>query len=136
MTAITAAASAAAARTADKSPSLATSRQRSRKRPSVTWVRPPVPHHRPRPMEVPARHWPAYSRSCRPPAAVIRSSPERRGPLDLEIWAAGCGLIDYLYAPVDFASPQFRRYASRADGDGGLRAGRLVFAEELERFAG
>jgi sugar/nucleoside kinase (ribokinase family) len=54
----------------------------------------------------------------------------------LSIQAAGCGLVDYLHTPVDFASAPFRRFTSRRDGDGGLRPGRLVFAEELERFAG
>ncbi len=56
--------------------------------------------------------------------------------MNLEIWAVGCSLIDYLYAPVDFGSAPFLRYASRRDGDGGLKPGRLVFAAELERFAG
>jgi sugar/nucleoside kinase (ribokinase family) len=54
----------------------------------------------------------------------------------LSIQAAGCGLVDYLHTPVDFGSEPFGRFASRRDGDGGLRPGRLVFADELERFAG
>jgi len=56
--------------------------------------------------------------------------------LGLDIWGAGCSLIDYLYPSVDFRSAPFLRYGSRADGDGGLSPGKLVFAEELERFAG
>ena len=55
--------------------------------------------------------------------------------MGLSIWGAGCSLIDYLYTPCDFASEPFVRYASQTDGDGGLKPGRLVFAEELERFA-
>ncbi len=56
--------------------------------------------------------------------------------MNLRIWAAGCSLIDYLYTPVDFAAAPFARYGSRRDGDGGVKPGRLVFAEDLERFAG
>jgi len=48
----------------------------------------------------------------------------------------GCALADYLYTGVKFDSPQFVKYLSREPGDGGLMPGRLVFTEELERFAG
>lgn len=56
--------------------------------------------------------------------------------MSIRVWSAGCSLIDYLYTPVDFGSAPFARYGSRRDGDGGVSPGRLVFAEELERFAG
>jgi len=48
----------------------------------------------------------------------------------------GCSLIDYVYSGIDFNSPEFRKYLSRRTGDGGLHPGRLVFAEDLEKFAG
>ncbi|AEJ18298.1 carbohydrate kinase family protein [Gracilinema caldarium] len=50
------------------------------------------------------------------------------------IHGTGCCLIDYLYAKVDFSSPAFIAARSREAGDGGLSPGRLVFAEEFERF--
>ncbi|WP_455383594.1 carbohydrate kinase family protein [Salinispira pacifica] len=52
------------------------------------------------------------------------------------ICGIGCSLIDYLYTDVSFSSEQFSRYLARSEGDGGLSPGKLVFAEELERFAG
>ena len=48
----------------------------------------------------------------------------------------GSSLIDYVYSGIDFHSPEFRKYLSRRTGDGGLHPGRLVFAEDLEKFAG
>ena len=48
----------------------------------------------------------------------------------------GSALVDYLYGSVDFGSKAFARYRSRNAGDGGLRPGGLVFAEDLESFAG
>jgi sugar/nucleoside kinase (ribokinase family) len=48
----------------------------------------------------------------------------------------GCALADYLYTGVKFDSPQFVKYLSRQPGDGGLMPGKLVFTEELEKFAG
>ncbi|MFP4622227.1 MAG: carbohydrate kinase family protein [Bacteroidales bacterium] len=48
----------------------------------------------------------------------------------------GSSLIDYVYSGIDFNSPEFREYLSRRTGDGGLLPGRLVFAEDLEKFAG
>ncbi len=48
----------------------------------------------------------------------------------------GSSLIDYVYSGIDFNSPEFREYLSRRTGDGGLHPGRLVFAEDLEKFAG
>lgn len=52
------------------------------------------------------------------------------------IHGTGCCLIDYLYARVDFSSPAFAAARSRREGDGGLTPGKLVFAEEFERFMG
>jgi len=43
--------------------------------------------------------------------------------------------MDNLYNHIDFTSAVFRKYLSRKPGDGGLSPGRLVFAEEFERFA-
>jgi sugar/nucleoside kinase (ribokinase family) len=54
----------------------------------------------------------------------------------LHIAGAGCAVLDYLYTKLDFESPVFRNYLSRRAGDGGLSIGRLVFDDELERFAG
>jgi len=54
----------------------------------------------------------------------------------LTISGTGCALVDYLYADVRFNSEGFLRYMSRHAGDGGLEPGRLVFVEDLERFAG
>jgi sugar/nucleoside kinase (ribokinase family) len=44
-------------------------------------------------------------------------------------------LVDYLYKPVNFHSEAMSPYLSAKAGDGGLSPGRLVFTEELERFA-
>ena len=52
----------------------------------------------------------------------------------MTLHGAGCCLIDYLYASVDFSSPAFSASRSRREGDGGLTPGRLVFAEDFERF--
>ncbi len=52
------------------------------------------------------------------------------------ISVTGSALVDYLYGSVDFSSEAFTRYRSHRDGDGGLRVGGLVFAEDLEAFAG
>lgn len=52
------------------------------------------------------------------------------------IGVTGCALIDYLYSSVDFSSPAFLTYQTRSAGDGGLRPGGLVFASDLEDFAG
>lgn len=52
------------------------------------------------------------------------------------IGVTGCALIDYLYTGVDFSSDAFRAYQTRAPGDGGLKPGALVFASDLEQFAG
>jgi sugar/nucleoside kinase (ribokinase family) len=50
------------------------------------------------------------------------------------IHGTGCCLIDYLYAHVDFSSPAFVAARSLREGDGGLTPGRLVFAEDFQRF--
>jgi sugar/nucleoside kinase (ribokinase family) len=52
------------------------------------------------------------------------------------ISGTGCALADFLYTNVSFHSPSFEKYRSRKPGDGGLSPGKLVFTEELERFAG
>lgn len=54
----------------------------------------------------------------------------------LTVSTTGCSLADYLYMNLDFTGPFFMKYSSKKDGDGGLTPGRLVFAEDLERFAG
>lgn len=54
----------------------------------------------------------------------------------LSISGTGCALMDYLYADVRLDSEAFVRYRSRQSGDGGLEPGKLVFVEDLERFAG
>ena len=52
------------------------------------------------------------------------------------IAGAGCSLMDYLFTGIDFSGPAFKRFRSRAPGDGGLVPGHLVFIEGLERFTG
>lgn len=52
------------------------------------------------------------------------------------ISGAGCALADFLYSEISFDSPNFLKYKSKESGDGGLSIGRLVFTEELEKFAG
>ncbi len=52
-----------------------------------------------------------------------------------KITGTGCSLVDYLYKPVSFSGKAFKRYLSKASGDGGLSPGRLVFTEELENFS-
>ncbi len=48
----------------------------------------------------------------------------------------GCALADFLYTKVRFNSNVFQQYTSKKVGDGGLSPGKLVFVEELERYAG
>ncbi|MFP3040513.1 carbohydrate kinase family protein [Treponema primitia] len=52
------------------------------------------------------------------------------------IHGTGCCVIDFLYPSIDFTAPSFQQALSRKDGDGGLSPGRLVFAEDFERFMG
>jgi len=54
----------------------------------------------------------------------------------MTLHGTGCCLIDYLYARADFSAPAFAAARSRREGDGGLTPGRLVFAEDFERFVG
>lgn len=54
----------------------------------------------------------------------------------MTLHGTGCCLIDNLYASVDFSGPAFRKALSRRAGDGGLTPGKLVFAEDFERFRG
>lgn len=53
----------------------------------------------------------------------------------IKINATGCALMDYIYPDLSFNSPEFRKYLSIRDGDGGLAPGKLVFAEEIEKFS-
>jgi sugar/nucleoside kinase (ribokinase family) len=48
----------------------------------------------------------------------------------------GCGLLDFIYADIDFSTDAFASYRSRKSGDGGLEPGKLVFADDFEAFAG
>ena len=54
----------------------------------------------------------------------------------ITIAGTGCCLLDYLYTGIDFNGPEFSRYLSRKEGDGGLSPGRLVLTDDLEKFAG
>ena len=54
----------------------------------------------------------------------------------IRISGTGCALADFVYNGIDFNSPEFRKYLSLKEGDGGLSPGKLVFTEELEKFAG
>lgn len=47
----------------------------------------------------------------------------------------GCCLLDYLHNNISFASEAFADYVSVKDGDGGLIPGKLVFANEFEKFS-
>jgi len=55
---------------------------------------------------------------------------------EITISGTGCALADFLYSAIDFEGPAFSRYRSSSPGDGGLVPGALVFAEQVERFAG
>jgi sugar/nucleoside kinase (ribokinase family) len=52
------------------------------------------------------------------------------------IHGTGCGLMDFLYPSEDFSGAPFKAALSRREGDGGLTPGKLVFAEDFERFMG
>ncbi len=56
--------------------------------------------------------------------------------MGLRISGAGCSLIDYLYTNIDFTDTSLQKYFSRLPGDGGITPGKLVFADEFERFCG
>ncbi len=53
----------------------------------------------------------------------------------IRIAGVGCALADFLYTNVNFNSSIFLKYQSKQAGDGGLSPGKLVFTEELEKFA-
>ena len=53
----------------------------------------------------------------------------------IKIAGTGCALADFLYNDIDFTSPEFKKYHTKKEGDGGLSPGKLVFTEELEKFA-
>ena len=52
------------------------------------------------------------------------------------ISGTGCALADFLYNDISFDSPHFKKYQSEKPADGGLCPGKLVFTEELEKYAG
>jgi len=52
------------------------------------------------------------------------------------ISGTGCALADFLYTDIRFESPEFLKFRSGSAGDGGLSPGKLVFTEDLEKFAG
>jgi sugar/nucleoside kinase (ribokinase family) len=52
------------------------------------------------------------------------------------ISAAGCCLIDYVYRNVPYDRLAFKKFQSKAAGDGGIIPGGLVFAEDLAAFSG
>ena len=54
----------------------------------------------------------------------------------INISGTGCALADFLYNGISFTNQDFKKYLSIKPGDGGLSPGKLVFTEELERFAG
>jgi sugar/nucleoside kinase (ribokinase family) len=54
----------------------------------------------------------------------------------ITIHGTGCCLVDFLYPQTDFSAPAFTAKLSKKDGDGGLAIGKLVFAEDFERFTG
>jgi sugar/nucleoside kinase (ribokinase family) len=53
----------------------------------------------------------------------------------IKVSGTGCALVDYVYVNADFNSLAFRKYTSQLVGDGGLSPGKLVFVDELEKFA-
>jgi sugar/nucleoside kinase (ribokinase family) len=54
----------------------------------------------------------------------------------IRISGTGCALADFVYNGIDFSGTEFQKYISCKNGDGGLSPGKLVFTEELEKFAG
>ena len=51
------------------------------------------------------------------------------------VHGAGCGLADFIHGDIDFHSPRILPYHSRIPGDGGLEMGKVIFHEDLLRFA-
>ena len=54
----------------------------------------------------------------------------------LKISGLGCTLLDFVYNGINFHGAGFQKYLSRNAGDGGLSPGKLVFLEDLEKYAG
>jgi sugar/nucleoside kinase (ribokinase family) len=54
----------------------------------------------------------------------------------ITITGAGCAIADLIFNKVSFSCPEFEKYCSLTEGDGGLHPGKLVFTEELEKFSG
>ncbi len=54
----------------------------------------------------------------------------------LKINICGCALVDNLYTNISFCSEEMKPFLSVKDGDCGIAPGKLVFAEDLEKFAG
>lgn len=54
----------------------------------------------------------------------------------IRISGTGCALADFVYNHIDFSGSGFQQYTKKKEGDGGLATGKLVFTEELEKFAG
>lgn len=72
-----------------------------------------------------------------PPSSPGGSQQGRVGPkTSFRLHGAGHGLADSILGDVDFHSPRVLPYHSRRPGDGGLEMGRLVYLEDLVRFAG
>jgi len=53
----------------------------------------------------------------------------------ITVSGVGCALADFLYTNIDFTSPVCQKYLSKKEGDGGMSPGKLIFTEELEKFA-
>lgn len=54
----------------------------------------------------------------------------------LKINVCGCALIDHLFTNISFRSEEIEPFLSVKEGDCGIAPGKLVFAEDLEKFAG
>ena len=54
----------------------------------------------------------------------------------MEIAGIGCCLIDHVYTNFTYENEGFRKLLSKTGGDGGIIQGGLVFAEDVETFAG
>ena len=53
----------------------------------------------------------------------------------LNVNVCGCALVDNLFTNISFNSEEIEPFLSRKEGDGGIAPGKLVFAEDLEKFA-
>lgn len=49
---------------------------------------------------------------------------------------AGHGLADFIHSDLDFQSARIAPFRSRRPGDGGLEMGKVIFRDDLVRFAG